>query len=420
MRGSDAVSSSFFRTASWPIDKKFSISEATARKLLTAPEKTVRAPPTASEAMAACAFGAFVRSGRVYFTGWEEMCPTPPFFEALETLARLSGITDEPALALIRDYNKHQNFWSRVMDYFSAPDFRIQGQLHKGAMAHMNVNFDLVKEPLALEPDSVKSLVVVKEKPEATVFYQVFLHINTLLFMDLDVPDFHIDLEDSEDVQPLNAYSGTWPGYFWYRGVRNAVKDEKTARLFDWQDAHPDWPKEFMRDVTHSFHFVRYPQILLDWLNAYRAELSDKLYARYPFLPREEDEDVFYTCWKFQDWPTMEFEQDMDPWVAAPEGLETESYAKFDTKTALGCVARIFVEQKCDVGADKSISAGDLRKALFVDFLKMPKLAHTKHTSNPLLASVFQELGFRFCDKRTKIPDGRFVRSFFAGFDIKK
>eukprot|EP00899_Mesostigma_viride_P002990 jgi/Mesvir1/12692/Mv01690-RA.1 len=417
MRGSDAVSSSFFRTASWPIDKKFSISEATARKLLTAPEKTVRAPPTASEAMAACAFGAFVRSGRVYFTGWEEMCPTPPFFEALETLARLSGITDEPALALIRDYNKHQNFWSRVMDYFSAPDFRIQGQLHKGAMAHMNVNFDLVKEPLALEPDSVKSLVVVKEKPEATVFYQVFLHINTLLFMDLDVPDFHIDLEDSEDKQTVNAYSGTWPGFFWYRGVRNAVKDEKTARLFDWQDAHPDWPKEFMRDVTHSFHFVRYPQILLDWLNAYRAELSDKLYARYPFLPQEDGEDVFYTCWKFPDWPLQAFEQDMLPWVAEEPGRAPIARPEREMfEWAIG----EFVKSRCDVGDGKTVSIGDVRKALFVEHMNRPHLANGKLVSTACLASWFEALGFSFVEKRTKAADGRYLRGYFAGFDLKK
>eukprot|EP00899_Mesostigma_viride_P005668 jgi/Mesvir1/15101/Mv14741-RA.1 len=417
MRGSDAVSSSFFRTASWPIDKKFSISEATARKLLTAPEKTVRAPPTASEAMAACAFGAFVRSGRVYFTGWDEMCPTPSFFDALETLARLSGITDEPALALIRDYNKHQNFWNRVMDYFSTPDFRIQGQLHKGAMAHMNVNFDLVKEPLALEPDSVKSLVVVKEKPEATVFYQVFLHINTLLFIDLDVPDFHIDLEDSEDVQPLNAYSGTWPGYFWYRGVRNAVKDEKTARLFDWQDAHPDLPKEFMRDVTHSFHFVRYPQILLDWLNSYRAELSDKLYARYPFLPREEGEDVFYTVWRFPDYPTMEFEQDLPPWVEVPEGqVPCQRPEKEMMQWAVG----EFVKSRCDIGPDKTASIGDVRKALFVDYMGLPHLANTRLVSAALLSSMFEALGFQFNSKRSRTPDGRHLRGQFVGFELKK
>eukprot|EP00899_Mesostigma_viride_P010907 jgi/Mesvir1/19818/Mv13108-RA.1 len=278
-KGSDAMASSFFRTTSWPIDKKVSVSEETARRLLTKPETVARSLPTESEARAACIFGAFVRSGRVSFDGWECMSPTMVFFETLGRFALQTGASDEKSEELIRDFNKHSDFWRCVMDHYSPPEFRIEGQLHKNTMAHMNVSLNDSKEPVLVDPDSCRGLTIVKEMPERCVFYQVFMHVNTLLFQDLkdQVPDFHTDMEDLEDSEPRNAYSRNWPGYFWFRGVRSVVSDEKMVQDFDWRDAHPEWHKEAIRDITHSFHFVRYPQCMLDWFTKYRQEISDKL-----------------------------------------------------------------------------------------------------------------------------------------------
>eukprot|EP00899_Mesostigma_viride_P005632 jgi/Mesvir1/1506/Mv14489-RA.1 len=415
-RKMDAMAAAFSRIPSWPIDKKFVISEDTAQRLLAKPEKIQNCLPTESEAKAACIFGAFVRSPRVSLDGWEGMTPTMTFFEALGRFAKETGMADEKACELIKNFYKHTDFWRCVFDHYSSPEFHLEGQLHLSTMAHVNFGLNVSTAPVVVDMDSYRGLVICKEMPERSIFYQVFLYVNNLLFVDLKVPDFHTDFEDMEDSDPVNAFSGTWPGYFWFKGVRAAVRDEKLVKEFRWMDAHPDWRKQATRDFDHSFRFVRYPQSLLDWLNQYREELSDHIYKKYSFLPKEEGEDVFFTVFNMQDWPTLDWEQDLEPWVEAaffePPVVRPET-------SMMQWAVEEFVKNRCDVGEDKLVSIGDVRKSLFVDFMKKPKLANGSVVSTACLSSWFQGLGFEFVKERT-VVNGRRLRGHFLGFDIKK